>query len=127
MSLFSRANETPAPHNHLNAVLEESLELINMISGEFLYYGRELPHGQAQFLINIVMCVLCFRNQLKADYLMSLESSEVLLEELGVQLLSSGTYSSPQTVTQNIDSVTSSDVLKVRHFSQDRSAFAGYF
>ncbi|XP_056310277.1 cytochrome b-c1 complex subunit 2, mitochondrial [Danio aesculapii] len=52
------------------------------------------------------------KNQLKADYLMSLESSEVLLEELGVQLLNSGVYSSPQTVTQNIDSVTSSDVLK---------------
>lgn len=65
------------------------------------------------------------KNQLKADYLMSLESSEVLLEELGVQLLSSGTYSSPQTVTQNIDSVTSSDVLKAaRRFVEGQKSMS---
>ncbi|KAF4115470.1 hypothetical protein G5714_002959 [Onychostoma macrolepis] len=52
------------------------------------------------------------KTQLKTDYLMSLESSEGLLEELGVQVLSSGAYSSPQSVTENIDSVTSSDVVK---------------
>ncbi|XP_067279992.1 ubiquinol-cytochrome c reductase core protein 2a [Pseudorasbora parva] len=52
------------------------------------------------------------KNQLKADYLMSLESSEGLLEELGVQVISSGAYSSPQSVTQVIDSVTSADVVK---------------
>lgn len=52
------------------------------------------------------------KNQLQADYLMSLENSESWLEELGVQVLSSGSYSSPQSVTQSIDSVTSSDVVK---------------
>lgn len=62
-----------------------------------------------------------FRNQLKADYLMSLESSEGLLEELGVQVISSGTYSSPQSVTQIIDSVTSSDVVKVSLLTHDES------
>ncbi|XP_043105982.1 cytochrome b-c1 complex subunit 2, mitochondrial [Puntigrus tetrazona] len=51
------------------------------------------------------------KSQLKTDYLMSLESSEGLLEELGVQVLSSGAYSSPQSVTENIDSVTSGDVV----------------
>ncbi|XP_051573645.1 cytochrome b-c1 complex subunit 2, mitochondrial-like [Myxocyprinus asiaticus] len=51
------------------------------------------------------------KNQLKADYLMSLESSEGLLEELGVQVLSSGAYISPESVTQSIDAVTSSDVV----------------
>ncbi|XP_059405921.1 cytochrome b-c1 complex subunit 2, mitochondrial-like [Carassius carassius] len=52
------------------------------------------------------------KTQLKSDYLMSLESSEGLLEELGVQVLSSGVYSSPQTVAHNIDSVTSADLVK---------------
>ncbi|XP_077086846.1 ubiquinol-cytochrome c reductase core protein 2a isoform X2 [Siphateles boraxobius] len=52
------------------------------------------------------------KNQLKVDYLMSLESSEGLLEELGVQVISSGSYSSPESVTQTIDSLTASDVLK---------------
>uniref|UniRef100_A0A8C1SG29 Ubiquinol-cytochrome c reductase core protein 2a n=1 Tax=Cyprinus carpio TaxID=7962 RepID=A0A8C1SG29_CYPCA len=52
------------------------------------------------------------KTQLKTDYLMSLESSEALLEELGVQVLSSGAYSSPQSVIQNIDSVTSGDLVK---------------
>ncbi|XP_052408075.1 cytochrome b-c1 complex subunit 2, mitochondrial-like [Carassius gibelio] len=52
------------------------------------------------------------KTQLKSDYLMSLESPEGLLEELGVQVLSSGVYSSPQTVAHNIDSVTSADLVK---------------
>lgn len=65
------------------------------------------------------------KNQLKADYLMSLESSDVLLEELGVQLLNSGVYSSPQTVTQSIDSVTSSDVLKAaRRFVEGQKSMS---
>ncbi|KAG1961526.1 cytochrome b-c1 complex subunit 2, mitochondrial [Pimephales promelas] len=52
------------------------------------------------------------KTQLKADYLMSLESSEGLLEEMGVQVISSGSYSSPESVAQAIDSLTASDVLK---------------
>lgn len=68
---------------------------------------------------SVVLCV--FRNQLKADYLMSLESSEGLLEELGVQVISSGAYSSPQSVTQIIDSVTSNDVVNVSLLTRDKS------
>ncbi|KTG35959.1 hypothetical protein cypCar_00025494, partial [Cyprinus carpio] len=60
------------------------------------------------------------KTQLKTDYLMSLESSEALLEELGVQVLSSGAYSSPQSVIQNIDSVTSGDLVKVSHLCKSR-------
>ncbi|XP_041726919.2 cytochrome b-c1 complex subunit 2, mitochondrial [Coregonus clupeaformis] len=51
------------------------------------------------------------KNQLKAEYLMSMESSEVLLEEMGAQALSSGAYHSPETVTQSIDSVSHADVV----------------
>uniref|UniRef100_A0A8C1NE11 Ubiquinol-cytochrome c reductase core protein 2a n=1 Tax=Cyprinus carpio TaxID=7962 RepID=A0A8C1NE11_CYPCA len=67
------------------------------------------------------------KTQLMADYLMSLESSEGLLEELGVQVLSSGTYSSPQTVTQSIDSVTSSDVVKAaKKFVESKKTMSCY-
>jgi predicted Zn-dependent peptidase len=53
------------------------------------------------------------RKQLKAEYLMSMESSEGLLEEMGAQALSSGAYHSPETVTQSIDSVSHADVVNV--------------
>lgn len=51
------------------------------------------------------------KKQLKAEYLMSMESSEGLLEEMGAQALSSGAYHSPETVTQSIDSVSHADVV----------------
>ncbi|XP_030646180.1 ubiquinol-cytochrome c reductase core protein 2a [Chanos chanos] len=51
------------------------------------------------------------KTQLKAEYLMSLESSEGLFEELGAQALATGTYSSSEVVTQSIDAVTSTDVM----------------
>uniref|UniRef100_A0A672KUZ1 Cytochrome b-c1 complex subunit 2, mitochondrial-like n=1 Tax=Sinocyclocheilus grahami TaxID=75366 RepID=A0A672KUZ1_SINGR len=67
------------------------------------------------------------KTQLMADYLMSLESSEGLLEELGVQVLSSGTYSSPQTVTQSIDAVASSDVVKAaKKFVESKKTMSCY-
>uniref|UniRef100_A0A673FXZ6 Cytochrome b-c1 complex subunit 2, mitochondrial-like n=1 Tax=Sinocyclocheilus rhinocerous TaxID=307959 RepID=A0A673FXZ6_9TELE len=67
------------------------------------------------------------KTQLMADYLMSLESSEGLLEELGVQVLSSGAYSSPQTVTQSIDAVTSSDVVKAaKKFDESKKTMSCY-
>uniref|UniRef100_A0AAY4D498 Ubiquinol-cytochrome c reductase core protein 2b n=1 Tax=Denticeps clupeoides TaxID=299321 RepID=A0AAY4D498_9TELE len=50
--------------------------------------------------------------QLKAEYLMSLEATDSLLDELGNQALASGTYAAPESVTQGIDSVTASDVAK---------------
>lgn len=50
---------------------------------------------------------------MKAEYLMSMESSEGLLEEMGAQALSSGAYHSPETVAQSIDSVSHADVVNV--------------
>lgn len=50
---------------------------------------------------------------MKAEYLMSLEATEGLLEEVGAQLLASGAYGSPEAVLQSIDSITSSDVVNV--------------
>lgn len=44
---------------------------------------------------------------------MVLESSEGLLEEIGVQALATGAYSPPEAVAKSIDSVTSNDVIKV--------------
>ncbi|XP_059413405.1 cytochrome b-c1 complex subunit 2, mitochondrial-like [Carassius carassius] len=67
------------------------------------------------------------KTQLLVDYLMSLESSEGLLEELGAQVLSSGTYSSPQTVTQSIESVTSGDVVKAaKKFVESKKTMSCY-
>lgn len=51
------------------------------------------------------------KQQLKAAFLMSVESSEGLLNEIGSQVLASGTYTSPATVVEQIDSVTTADVV----------------
>ncbi|KAJ8283952.1 hypothetical protein COCON_G00028020 [Conger conger] len=51
------------------------------------------------------------KNQVKAEYLMSLESSGGMLEDMGSQALAGGTYSSPEAVAQSIDSVTSDAVI----------------
>uniref|UniRef100_A0A668AJ58 Ubiquinol-cytochrome c reductase core protein 2b n=1 Tax=Myripristis murdjan TaxID=586833 RepID=A0A668AJ58_9TELE len=48
--------------------------------------------------------------QLKAQYLMSLETSEGLLEEIGTQALAGGAYHSAEAVTSNIDNVSLTDV-----------------
>lgn len=53
------------------------------------------------------------RNQVKTDYLMSLETSESLLEEIGAQALATATYELPDTVVKAIDAVTHGDVVKV--------------
>ncbi|XP_063076678.1 cytochrome b-c1 complex subunit 2, mitochondrial isoform X2 [Engraulis encrasicolus] len=50
--------------------------------------------------------------QLKAQHLMSLETSEGLLEAIGSQALAEGAYHTPAAVAQKIDAVTSSDVVK---------------
>lgn len=52
------------------------------------------------------------KNQVKAEYLMSMESSEGLLEEIGAQALATGTYQVPDAVLQAIDAVTQDDVVK---------------
>uniref|UniRef100_A0A665V2G2 Cytochrome b-c1 complex subunit 2, mitochondrial-like n=1 Tax=Echeneis naucrates TaxID=173247 RepID=A0A665V2G2_ECHNA len=52
------------------------------------------------------------KNQVKAEYLMSIESSEGLLEEMGAQALTTAAYQPPDTVLQTIDAVTQDDVVK---------------
>ncbi|XP_054098639.1 cytochrome b-c1 complex subunit 2, mitochondrial isoform X2 [Callithrix jacchus] len=51
------------------------------------------------------------KNKLKAGYLMSVESSEGLLEEVGSQALIAGSYVPPSTVLQQIDSVANADII----------------
>uniref|UniRef100_A0A673LNZ1 Cytochrome b-c1 complex subunit 2, mitochondrial-like n=1 Tax=Sinocyclocheilus rhinocerous TaxID=307959 RepID=A0A673LNZ1_9TELE len=53
------------------------------------------------------------KNQLTAEYLMSIESSEGLMEAIGSQVLAEGTYHSPEAVTQKINAVSSADVVNV--------------
>lgn len=52
------------------------------------------------------------KNQVKAEYLMSLESSGSLLEEIGAQALTTGTYQDLDTVLQAIETVSHEDVVK---------------
>ncbi|XP_069012043.1 cytochrome b-c1 complex subunit 2, mitochondrial isoform X2 [Embiotoca jacksoni] len=48
--------------------------------------------------------------QLKAQFLMSLETSEGLLEAMGTQALADGSYHSPEEISKNIDNVSLTDV-----------------
>uniref|UniRef100_A0A673W5N2 Ubiquinol-cytochrome c reductase core protein 2b n=1 Tax=Salmo trutta TaxID=8032 RepID=A0A673W5N2_SALTR len=50
------------------------------------------------------------KTQLKAEYLMALESSEGLLDAMGSQALARGAYHSPEAIAQKIDSVSATDV-----------------
>lgn len=52
------------------------------------------------------------KNQVKSEYLMSIESSEGLMEEIGAQALTTSAYQIPDTVLQAIDAVTQEDVVK---------------
>ncbi|XP_076020747.1 ubiquinol-cytochrome c reductase core protein 2a [Genypterus blacodes] len=52
------------------------------------------------------------KNQAKAEYLMSMESSESLMEEIGAQALTTAAYQDPQTVLQGVDDVTQADVVQ---------------
>uniref|UniRef100_A0A2K6QGW7 Cytochrome b-c1 complex subunit 2, mitochondrial n=1 Tax=Rhinopithecus roxellana TaxID=61622 RepID=A0A2K6QGW7_RHIRO len=51
------------------------------------------------------------KNKLKAGYLMSVESSERFLEEVGSQALVAGSFVPPSTVLQQIDSVANADII----------------
>ncbi|XP_004447430.1 cytochrome b-c1 complex subunit 2, mitochondrial [Dasypus novemcinctus] len=51
------------------------------------------------------------KNKLKTGYLMSVESSEGFLDEVGSQALVAGSYVPPTTVLQQIDSVAAADVI----------------
>ncbi|XP_041829572.1 cytochrome b-c1 complex subunit 2, mitochondrial isoform X2 [Melanotaenia boesemani] len=48
--------------------------------------------------------------QLKGQFLMSLETSEGLLEAMGTQALASGSYHSPEEISKNIDNISLTDV-----------------
>jgi len=50
------------------------------------------------------------KNKLKAQYLMSLETSEGLIDAMGSQALSGGVYLTPDAVTKSIDNVSLTDV-----------------
>ncbi|XP_061566923.1 cytochrome b-c1 complex subunit 2, mitochondrial [Cololabis saira] len=52
------------------------------------------------------------KNQVKAEYLMSLESSEGLIEEIGAQALNTAAYLAPDAVLRAVDTVTKNDVVK---------------
>ncbi|CAO2583075.1 Cytochrome b-c1 complex subunit 2, mitochondrial [Lemmus lemmus] len=52
------------------------------------------------------------KNKLKAGYLMSVETSEGFLSEIGSQALVAGSYMSPPTFLQQIDSVADADIIK---------------
>uniref|UniRef100_A0A803W7Q8 Ubiquinol-cytochrome c reductase core protein 2 n=2 Tax=Ficedula albicollis TaxID=59894 RepID=A0A803W7Q8_FICAL len=51
------------------------------------------------------------KNQLKANILMSAETSKGLLNEIGTEALVSGTHTSPSAAAQKIDSVATADVV----------------
>uniref|UniRef100_A0A8C9WNR1 Ubiquinol-cytochrome c reductase core protein 2b n=1 Tax=Scleropages formosus TaxID=113540 RepID=A0A8C9WNR1_SCLFO len=51
------------------------------------------------------------RNQAKSEYLMSLEVSDGLLEDMGQQCVADGVYHSPEVVVSTINSVTSESVV----------------
>ena len=53
------------------------------------------------------------RNKLKAGYLMSVESSEGFLDEVGSQALAACSYTPPSTVLQQSDAVADADVINV--------------
>ncbi|XP_062820508.1 cytochrome b-c1 complex subunit 2, mitochondrial [Anolis carolinensis] len=65
------------------------------------------------------------KNQLKAAFLMSVESSEGLLDEIGSQALASGTYASPATIVEKIDAVTTADIVNAaKKFASGKKSMA---
>lgn len=52
------------------------------------------------------------KNQVKSEYLMSIEGSDGLMEEIGAQALTTAAYQLPDAVLQAIDAVTQDDVVK---------------
>lgn len=72
--------------------------------------------GEAAVYQHINVCVFLPRNQVKSEYLMSLESSDSLLEEIGAQALNTAAYQLPEAVLQAVDAVTHDDVIMVSVF-----------
>lgn len=56
---------------------------------------------------------------MKTEYLMSVESSDGLMEEIGAQALATAAYQDPETVLQAIDSVTKNNVVMVSAFTEE--------
>lgn len=52
------------------------------------------------------------KTQVKTEYLMSIENSDGLLEEIGAQALTTASYQLPDSVLQTIDAVALSDVVQ---------------
>ncbi|XP_075880315.1 ubiquinol-cytochrome c reductase core protein 2a [Nelusetta ayraudi] len=52
------------------------------------------------------------KTQVKTEYLMSIENSDGLLEEIGAQALTTASYQLPDAVLQTIDAVALSDVVQ---------------
>ncbi|XP_004071490.1 cytochrome b-c1 complex subunit 2, mitochondrial [Oryzias latipes] len=52
------------------------------------------------------------KNQVKAEYLMSIEGSDGLMEELGTQVLTTVAYQAPDTVLQAIEAVSQDAVVQ---------------
>lgn len=50
---------------------------------------------------------------MKTDYLMLMENSEIMLEEVGAQALAAAAYQQPDAVLQAVDAVTLDKVVKV--------------
>lgn len=61
------------------------------------------------------LCVLLCRAQLQGQFLMSLETSEGLLEEMGTQALATRSYCPSAEISKKIDNVSLTDVSNVSH------------
>jgi len=57
--------------------------------------------------------VIRAKNQMKAHLLMNSESQDTLFEDIGTQILTKGSYTSPEEVAAAVDSITKSDILTV--------------
>ncbi|XP_054892249.1 cytochrome b-c1 complex subunit 2, mitochondrial [Poeciliopsis prolifica] len=65
------------------------------------------------------------KNQVNAEYLMSMENSEGLLEEIGVQVLNTAAYQAPESVLHTIDAITTADVVQAaRKFVDGKKTMA---
>lgn len=56
---------------------------------------------------------------MKTEYLMSIESSDSLLEEIGAQALITASYQPPDSVLQAVDAVALNDVVQVCACNKD--------
>nr|XP_051714392.1 cytochrome b-c1 complex subunit 2, mitochondrial-like [Oryctolagus cuniculus] len=66
------------------------------------------------------------KNKLKAGYLMSVESSEGFLDEVGSQALITGSCVPPSTVLQQMDSVADADIVNAaKKFVSGQKSMAG--